>query len=42
MKKHIGSKLALYPTTLVVVGTMVNGKPNWTLVGHLASSAMTG
>ena len=35
MKKHIGSKLALYPTTLVVVGTMVNGKPNWTLVGHL-------
>ena len=24
-----------YPTPLVVVGTMVNGKPNWTLVGHL-------
>ena len=35
MKKNIGSKLALYPTPLVVVGTMVNGKPNWTLVGHL-------
>ena len=35
MKKNIGAKLALYPTPLVVVGTMVNGKPNWTLVGHL-------
>lgn len=35
MKKNIGSWLALYPTPLVVVGTMVNGKPNWTLVGHL-------
>ena len=35
MKKNIGSVLALYPTHLVVVGTMVDGKPNWTLVGHL-------
>ena len=35
MKKNIGAKLALYPTPLVVVGIMVNGKPNWTLVGHL-------
>ena len=35
MKKNIGSVLALYPTPLVVVGTMVDGKPNWTLVGHL-------
>ena len=35
MKKNLGSKLALYPTPLVVVGTMVDGKPNWTLVGHL-------
>ena len=35
MKKNIGAKLALYPTPLVVVGAMVNGKPNWTLVGHL-------
>ena len=25
MKKNIGAKLALYPTPLVVVGTMVNG-----------------
>ena len=35
MKRQIGNALALYPTPLVVVGTMVNGKPNWVLVGHL-------
>ena len=35
MKKNIGTNLALYPTPLVVVGTMVNGKPNYALVGHL-------
>ena len=35
MKKHIGNGIALYPTPLVVVGAMVNGKPNWTLVGYL-------
>ena len=35
MKKNIGKTLALYPTPLVVVGAMVDGKPNWTLVGHL-------
>ncbi|HJC46881.1 MAG TPA: flavin reductase family protein [Candidatus Lachnoclostridium pullistercoris] len=35
MKKNIGNSLALYPTPLVVVGTMVDGKPNWLLVGHL-------
>ena len=35
MKKNIGKNLALYPTPLVVVGAMVDGKPNWTLVGHL-------
>lgn len=29
MKKRIGNALALYPTPLVVVGTMVDGKPNW-------------
>ena len=32
MKKQIGNGLALYPTPLV---TMVDGKPNWVLVGHL-------
>ncbi|WP_294499296.1 flavin reductase family protein [uncultured Gemmiger sp.] len=35
MKQNIGHSIALYPTPLVVVGTMVNGKPNWVLVGHL-------
>ena len=35
MKKNIGKSLALYPTPLVVVGAMVNGKPNYVLVGHL-------
>lgn len=35
MKKQIRNTLALYPTPLVVVGAMVDGKPNWLLVGHL-------
>lgn len=35
MKKDLGSVLALYPTPLVVVGTMVDKKPNWVLVGHV-------
>lgn len=35
VKKNLGTALALYPTPLVVVGAMVNGKPNWLLVGHL-------
>ena len=39
MKKQIGNALALYPTPLVVVGTMVDGKPNWcgTIAPPLAS-----
>ena len=35
MKKNIGNALALYPTPIVVVGAMVDDKPNWVLVGHL-------
>ena len=35
MKKDLGSVLALYPTPLTVVGAVVNGKPNWVLVGHV-------
>lgn len=35
MKKNIGTTLALYPTPLVVVGAIVNNKPNYMLVGHL-------
>ena len=34
MKKNIGAALALYPCPVVVVGAMVDGKPNWTLVAH--------
>ena len=35
MKKDLGRVLALYPMPLTVVGAMVNGKPNWVLVGHV-------
>lgn len=33
-KKDLGSLMALYPKPLTVVGTMVNDKPNWLIVGH--------
>lgn len=33
-KKNLGSLLALYPKPLTVVGTIVNGKANWLIVGH--------
>ena len=33
--KNIGKNIALYPTPLVVVGTMVNSRPNYALVGHI-------
>lgn len=35
MKKNIGSVLALYPTPTVVVGCVVDGIVNWTLVAHV-------
>ncbi len=35
LKKDLGSVLALYPTPLVLVGAMVDGKPNWVLAGHV-------
>ena len=34
MKRNIGSKLCLYPTPLGVVGTKVDGKNDYVLVGH--------
>ena len=34
MQKNIGSKLALYPMPLLVIGAMVEGKVNWLLAGH--------
>ena len=33
-KKNIGAVLALYPSPLIVVGAMVEGKSTWTLVAH--------
>ncbi len=35
MKKNIGSKLALYPMPITVIGAMNGGEPTWTLAGHL-------
>ena len=34
LKKNTGAQLALYPAPVIVVGAMVDGKPNWTLVAH--------
>ncbi|MDT8719012.1 flavin reductase family protein [Clostridium sp. 19966] len=34
MKKDLGATLGIYPTPVVIVGAMVNGKPTWTLVAH--------
>ena len=34
-KKNIGKALALYPTPVVVIGAMVNERPNWVLVAHV-------
>ena len=38
-KKNIGAALALYPSPVIVVGAMVNGKPTWTLVAHAGTVA---
>ena len=35
MKKNIGSKLALYPMPVTVIGAMNGEKPTWTLVAHV-------
>lgn len=34
-KKNLGSKLALYPTPVTVVGAMTDRGPNWLLVAHI-------
>lgn len=39
MKKNIGAALALYPSPVIVVGTMVENKPTWTLVAHAGTVA---
>lgn len=38
-KKNIGATLALYPSPVIVVGAMVNGKPTWTLAAHAGTVA---
>ncbi len=35
MKQDIGSKLALYPMPIALVGAMNGGKPTWTTVAHM-------
>lgn len=42
MKKNIGAQLALYPAPVIVVGAMVDGKPNWTLVAYADESVLNG
>lgn len=39
MKKNIGAELALYPSPVIVVGAMVDGKPTWTLAAHAGTMA---
>lgn len=38
-KKNIGAALALYPSPVIVVGAMVEGKPTWTLAAHTGTVA---
>ncbi|MCQ5376025.1 MAG: flavin reductase family protein [Methanomassiliicoccales archaeon] len=35
MKKEIGAKNCLYPMPTVLVGAMVNGKPNYATIAHV-------
>lgn len=38
MKKNIGKNLTLYPTPLVVVGTMVNPLMHWWDISELSAT----
>ncbi len=35
MKKNIGSRMALYPMPIAVIGAMNGDKPTWTLIAHM-------
>lgn len=35
MKKNIGSVLGLYPTPSTIIGTVVEGKVNWSTIAHV-------
>lgn len=38
-KKNIGATLALYPSPVIVVGALAEGKPTWTLAAHSGTVA---
>lgn len=38
-KKNVGATLALYPSPVLVIGAMVEGKPTWTLAAHSGTVA---
>ena len=35
MKKNIGSVVGLYPTPVVIAGTVIDGKVNWINIAHI-------
>ncbi len=39
MKKNIGAALALYPSPLIAIGAMAEGRPTWTLAAHAGTMA---
>ncbi len=41
MKTEIGNGIALYPTPIVVLGAMVEGKPNWMQAAHVGIIAQS-
>ena len=41
MKNKLGPKLSLYPMPIVLVGTMVNGKPNYITIAHVGLIGLT-
>lgn len=40
MKRNIGEVFGLYPTPTTVIGTVVNGKVNWSCISHLGVVGM--
>jgi len=40
MKKKLGAKNCLYPSLTIIVGAMVNGKPNFMTIAHVGIMTM--
>jgi flavin reductase (DIM6/NTAB) family NADH-FMN oxidoreductase RutF len=40
MKKKLGAKNCLYPSLTIIVGAMVNGKPNFITIAHVGIMTM--